>query len=782
MAKNKHLMQGICRGNPQKTLLSSAIAAVIGTAVAAPAVSQELEEIIVTVTKRAESVQDVPLAVTAFGGDFTKDVNLNDVKDLVMLTPGVSGNSQDSFIDAISVRGIRTQDFGVGGDPSAAFFKNDLYEGRNGSAVTSLYDMERSEVLRGPQGFLFGRNSIAGAFSVHTRKADLNGGNSGYIDVDIAERGRRAFEGAINVPVSDNFAMRFAGYHSTEDGFAFNNFDGSDLIEHDKSALRWSTTYEDDALTVQSMVEYETREQSGSVYRAIERGAAWEALTDALGPITLRGNDEQVDVDRTLGDSDDADILTLGLKIEYDLGWATLTSNTGYKDHDYFYTEDYDGTPLQLNDYRQDQKGDYFQQEFRITSDTDSDLSWYAGVSYYEEEIDTTFSNASSEELMCQYYSFAYYGTAYDCVDYITGFTPSPDGTLLETGRAIGDYKGWATYVDLTYAFTDEWDASLGLRYSKDKKSFSNDVPTPDSDLGAFFFYGFSTDGPVTRSEDWSELTSRVVVRYRPNDTAMFFASYTEGFKSGGFGTFNLDNNALGDPALGNEGLTQADGFLPNVFNPETIDSIEFGYKDTLFDGQANVSLTAFFYEYQDLQVVVSTDGGASVVQNVGEADGHGLEGSIQAALGDNWTLYFGAGWLDTEATNLQDICALADANGCEGSPLYWAPEYTAAMVLNAHYPVGNGEVIGSFEVSWESERGGGWEQLDETMIDSSAEASMRFGYQSDNGWNVTMYIENLTNEFTWDGQNNQGGILPDHFFGPRRPRTVGINFGYEWE
>mgnify|MGYP000066597119 CR=1 FL=1 len=99
----------------------------------------------VTATKRTESVQDVPLAITALSGEFVNRVNLDDVKDLVSYTPGVTGNSQDSFIDAVSIRGVRTQDFGIGGDPSAAIFKNDLYEGRNGAAVTSLYDIERAE-------------------------------------------------------------------------------------------------------------------------------------------------------------------------------------------------------------------------------------------------------------------------------------------------------------------------------------------------------------------------------------------------------------------------------------------------------------------------------------------------------------------------------------------------------------------------------------------------------------------------------------------------------------
>ncbi|MDH3589651.1 MAG: TonB-dependent receptor plug domain-containing protein, partial [Gammaproteobacteria bacterium] len=382
--------------------------AVAGTAVASTSMAQEVEEVLVTATKREESVQDVPLAITALSGDFTREVNLNDVKDLVSFTPGVTGNSQDSFIDAISVRGIRTQDFGVGGDPSAAFFKNDLYEGRNGSAVTSLYDMDRSEILRGPQGFLFGRNSIGGAFSVHTKRADIDGGNSGYFELDAGENGHLAGEGAINVPVNDNFAMRFAGYYSKEDGFANNFFNGRDLIEHDKGALRWSTTYEKDALSVYTTAEFESREQSGSVYRAIDRGDIWDTFVAATGDLTLDGGNEDIDSDQSGGDNDDADIFTLGVRFDYDFEGMTLTSNTGFKDHDYFYNEDYDGTPIAISNYGQDQEGDYFQQEFRLTSDTDGPFSWYAGVSFYKESIDALFTFSGAEDIFCQYYGYYY--------------------------------------------------------------------------------------------------------------------------------------------------------------------------------------------------------------------------------------------------------------------------------------------------------------------------------------------------------------------------------------
>ncbi len=768
-------------------LAEAVTAAIAGTCVASSGNAQELEEVLVTATKREESVQDVPLAITALSGDFTREVNLNDVKDLVSFTPGVTGNSQDSFIDAISVRGIRTQDFGVGGDPSAAFFKNDLYEGRNGSAVTSLYDMQRSEILRGPQGFLFGRNSIGGAFSVHTQRAEIDGGNSGYLELDAGESGHFVGEGAVNVPVNDNFAMRFAGYYSMEDGFARNFSNGDDLIEHDKGAIRWSTTYQKDALSVYTTAEFESREQSGSVYRAIDTGDIWDTFVAATGAAAPRGGSEDVDSDQSGGDDDNADILTLGVRFDYDFENMTLTSNTGFKDHDYFYNEDYDGLPITINNYRQDQEGDYFQQEFRLTSNTDGPFSWYAGVSFYNESIDTKFRFSGIEDVFCQYYGYYYnYGMTFTgCEDlyayYGSPFSPAADGLLTETGRIVGDYSGWAGYVDLTLAASDTLDFSLGVRYTDDEKDFTINVPVPDSDLGAYWAYTFATDGDISDTKSWDDTTIRFVTRYRPTDTALLFGSYTEGFKSGGFGSFALVD-ANGDGVGGGlDDASQADGFRPNTFNPETVDSWEFGYKDTVFDGQADVALTAFFYDYKDLQVVVF-DGGAATVENVGQVDGKGLEGSITARLGDNYDVYAALSWLDTEATQLQSICGLENASGCEGSSLFWAPDFSGALVLNGHWPAANGEWVGSLEAFWESERGGGFEGLSSTMIDSYTESSLRFGYESNNNWAVKLYIENLTDEFTWDGLNNNGGVLPSHFFGPKRPRTIGLTYSYSWD
>lgn len=780
----------------EKTLLAKSIsAALVASSIAAtPAYSQksDAEEVVVTATKREKSIQDVALAITALSGNFIESVNLNDVKDLISFTPGITGNSQDSFIDAISIRGIRTQDFGIGSDPSAAFFKNDLYEGRNGSAVTSLYDIQRAEILRGPQGFLFGRNSIGGAISVHTRQAEIAEEVSGYTELDIAEHEHVVFEGAVNIPVSDGLAVRVAGYYSSEDGFVDNFAGGDDLIEHDKKAVRFSTTYNNDRLRLHTMLEYENRKQSGSVYRAVESGATWtnfQGIFSNVNNVDIRGGREDIDSDKALGNDDNADILTFGAKISYELDWATLSSNTGYKDHDFFYTEDYDGTPLNINNYQQDQSGDYFQQELRLTSNEEGPLSWYAGLSYYEEDIEATFINSGAEDNFCNYYGNAYYpgNGITDCASlyayYGSAFTASPDGLLTEPGTIKGKYKGWAAYIDLSYAINDQFDISAGLRYTDNEKDFNINVPAPSSQYGPLFAYGFTTAGDIETSDSWSDTQLRLVGRYAINEYHLFFASYTEGFKAGGFGSFALVDNTGVRIGGGATNVSQASGAMARDFEPEKVDSYELGYKGTLFNNSTDINVSGFIYDYEDLQInFFDVATGANTVENVGQVDGIGVEVSVITHFNDNWKLYVAASWLDTEASGVQAVCDGPTPDSCEGSPLFWAPESTGAAVLNANFPLRNGAIVGSFEAFWESERGGGWGGFPETTLDSYVEMALRIAYESNDSWTIGFYIENLSNEFSYDGINNNGGILPSHLFGHRRPRTFGGTIRYKWD
>ncbi|WP_428408812.1 TonB-dependent receptor [Hyphococcus sp.] len=762
----------------KRVLLTSCSAAAM---LAAPAFAQG-DEIIVTAQKRDESIQDVPLAITALSGDFTREVNLDDVKDLVRFTPGVTGNSADSFIDTLSMRGILTNDFGAGGDPSIGLFKNGLYQGRNGVVVTSLYDMERAEVLRGPQGFLFGRNAIGGAISVHTARPNFDG-VSGYVEADVAERNRFFGEGAINLPLSDVFAVRLAVYGGHEDGYVDNAyFPANDpLIEPEKYAGRFSALYSDGPFEAFFTAEYEDRKQSGSVYRATEGGPGWDNLVDIFG-VSLGGDGRDIDSDLQLGEADDSEILSFGLELSYDLGGAVITSLTGYKDHEYVYAEDFDGTPLGVNAYAQDQEGSYFEQEVRVVSDTDGPLSWYAGASYYNEEIDVLFTQAADEEVMCQFY-WSYYGIN-SCSDYFAyyyyAFTPTAEG-LVERNAIRGRYHGWAAYVDATLALSEKFDIGVGVRYSKDVKDFAISALPVTSDLGPYFGLGFTTAEPLEDKQSWDAFTPRFIARYHASDEWMLFASATRGFKSGGFGSFFISPSSVtycgpfDDSCLN---LTNADA-SPNAFDPEKVWSYEAGVKGTLFGGATRVDANVYYYQYKDLQVNVPGTGGGILVDNVGKVDGWGFEASTNTDLGDYFDLYFAGAYADTEVTNAQPLCD--DTLDCEGSSLGHVPKFSASAALNFNYPVGPGAIRASAQAFGQTKTYGGLLRPDYAVNGAYIDLSLRAGYASEAGWSVMGYVENVTNELYYDGVSEGGNFIPAHYFGPSRPRTFGVLLSYEF-
>ena len=823
---------------PRRTMLAQAIStALIAGVASGPLLAQELalEEIIVTATKRQESVMDVPLAITAISGDFIRDVNLNDIKDLIAFTPGITGNSQDSFLDFVSVRGIRTIDFGNGGDPSVSLYRDGLYQGRTGAGVVSLFDIERAEVLRGPQGFLFGRNSVSGGINIITTKANVNQ-TEGYAELDVGERGHGVFEGAVNFPTSDNFALRLAGYHSEEDGWVANLAGGPDLIAHDKSAARLSARYQTDKWTTDFMVEYEDRDQSGTIYRQTGRGSSFDLQTKVNGGVApnVSPDGRVVNNDNNITPIDQTEMLSTGLFIDYDMGWGTFSSSTGFKDYEYSYVEDFDGSPLALFTYGQDQEGDYFEQEFRITSDTDGPLSWYAGVSYYKENVDTIFFGVQEEDVYCaaywdyyglnyydhntcqeafDYYNYLdyYYGTTYytDLLDYYFGTTTwdpnqNPSGLMNDRNRVIGEYSGYSGYVDLSYQFNDAFDVSLGVRYNFDEKKFSQEVlEDPNNSIITYRVQtGFSTpNGPLTDKQDWDEVTWRVVANWRPNNSTLLFGSVTTGYKPGGFGSFTSRGPTCVDVEWG---LCATDPAVdkPGDFGPETVISYEIGYKGTLMDGRMQISANAFIYDYEDMQAIFEI-GPRVVVDNIGQVDGTGVEIDVNTALTDNFQLRVGGSWFDSEATNVQAFCGngellTGDPDACEGNSIPWAPEWTAFAVLNASFPTGNGEIFGNLAWTWEDDYRGDWP--DPSVIFQRIEAinqtDIVVGYRQDN-WRISAYVENVFDQLWYDGNyanddprntsrdadgvRDDGNPYTEHAFGPSRPRTAGVRFGYRF-
>ncbi len=391
--------------------------------------------------------------------------------------------------------------------------------------------------------------------------------------------------------------------------------------------------------------------------------------------------------------------------------------------------------------------------------------------------------------------------TTYYCdyvLDYYFGsctWTPSPTGLINDRNRIIGDYRGYSGYVDLSYQFNDAFDVSVGVRYSYDEKDFSQEVlPDPGGSLLAYKMQtGFSTpNGPLTDKQDWDEVTWRVVANWRPNDDHLVFGSIATGYKPGGFGSFNIEPRP-GQPACELPfGLCVADNATdrPGDFGPETVTSYEIGYKGTVFGGSTQLAVNVFYYDYEDMQAIFGV-GPRTIVDNVGQIDGTGVEIESNTVFSDNFSLQLGASWLDTEATNVQAFCSngevlTGDPNVCEGQSIPWAPEYTAFAVLRTNFPVSAGEVFGNLTWSWEDDFRGDWipKSVAFQRIAALNQTDIVVGYRTDS-WRISAYVENVFDGVWYDGNYaddpNPFYIYSQHAFGPARPRTAGLRFGIDF-
>jgi len=737
-----------------------------------------LEDIVVTAQKRQQSLQDVPLSVSAFTGDMLKEGHMADIRGIVDFTPGFSGNTADGFTDALSMRGISTNDFGIGGDPSVAMFVDGIWSGRTGGVMTAMYDVERTEVVKGPQGTLFGRNSIAGAVSVITNKPDSAFAASA--ELTLADYDHVEANAMVNIPLGGNWALRASGYALDESGYLKNLDGGDDLGFHRISSGRVSLRRQGDALDAILTVAYEDREQDPSVY--------W---VPAAG---LR--EEEVNID--LGDNgiDESNVFESRLSLVWTLPQDySLTSLTGYKSFNFRYLEDYDGGPNYVNNYGQMNDVDYWSQELRLNSPSGGKVTWFAGVSAYGEKIRGVFDYLYDEDALCRAISITdapdFNGPAAGCDDpnfeAYWGDDIDPADILhdkSEHSLVNVTSKGWAAYGDVTWNLSDRFELTAGARYTYDDKELSNQVLDSGGALGNNFNYEFFTRGAVSDSANWSDFTPRLAVSYDVSDDVTLYATVSRGYKSGGLSTFGFD---LHGQDVNDDGSAPA-GTTPKKFDPEQVNSYEAGVKSRLLGRTMQLNASVYRYDYKDLQLVYF-DQGSSQVANVGKARGQGLELDLRWVPNAHWDATVGLSLLDTEITDAADIIAIGACEDCAGDSLPFAPEVSASAVLTYKLPMAAGEGFFTTEYVYRSKMYGGPDNLPDATVDAWNDFTFRLGYRTDDSWYVTLWVENAFDEVYfergWENadSNNQFGYgLFNELVWPSRPRTVGITFGTEWK
>jgi iron complex outermembrane receptor protein len=751
----------------------SAVGAWLVGCAAAPAFAQAVAQqpavpdLVVTAQRRPEAIEKTPLAISAFDGEFIDRRRLDDVKDLVAYTPGVVGNSDDSYVEDLAIRGIVSNDYGIGGEPSIGIFKDGIHQGRTGSAVTSLYDIERGEVLRGPQGFLFGRNAISGAISVVTRKPVL-GVTDAEVGLGYGEPNRFEADAAVNLPLGAAWAVRLAGYGLRTDGWIDNAFTpGRDrIMRQDKTAGRASLLFDDGDLRFWISGEHERRRMDGTPYRASnDDREVLDYVDAALGTqVVIRGGPRAVDSE-LLDPRDDGDLTSATAQADWQLGFATLSALAGYRGHRFFYEEDYDGTPLPLGIYRQRQSGTYASGELRLVSKGEGALSWSAGVSTYRETVQARYSDEADETYVC----LAGYGYAScDAVTqdlYGTAYTPTPDGMLVQYNIARNVVTGLSAYGDANYWVLPQVQLGAGLRYTWDRKRFALDVPQTASSLGNIWTFTYFTDGFIADARAWQGLTPRIFARWEPSDRLSVYASLSRGYKAGGYGTFTVEAPS----PIPDHGLAPS-GTRPDAFDPETVWSREIGIKGHAFGRRLQFDVALFDYAYTDLQTsYYDTATRTQQVINIGKVHGRGVETSFALRPSRWFDVRGNLTWTRT-AVSEDRSCTLED---CGGLP---NPTWASSGVATAHYPLGADELYLSAEWIWQGRIREPWDWRDVVHRDPYATVNLVAGYRHGEGWEASVYVQNLFDKTYYQGALNGGDLDPASVWGVSQPRNIGFN------
>lgn len=735
-----------------------------------------LEEVIVTAQMRSQTLQEVPVSVSAFTGDYIKKAGLTSFKDVFALTPGLSGQTEDSFFDAVSVRGINNNSFGSGTDPSFGVYLDGVYQSRAG-AVPTMFDMERVEVIKGPQGTLFGRNAASGAMSMVVKKPEDEFG--GEISAGVGEEGRKEISLSVDLPVSDDLKVRLSGMHEEEDGHIRNLTTGDKLGGREVDALRLVSVYsgwEDTTLTL--VAQYEDRDGDGTVYRALS----------TVGDYNEVNNNDRGDDRSTITD--------LIATLETSIGEYSFTSITGYKEHEYYYAEDFDGTEEFRDFYSRDQDGKYFSQEFRLGSDATADVNWVLGASYYHEDLDADFLGATDEDILCDTVMVLEYeydsGDALGCAAW-TGFAPDDMDDAFGSSDP-GDYgadmveysftkaksNGWAIFGDLEWTLSDVNSIGFGVRYTHDEKKYDVNSPWPDSYTGTWNYLPLYTDGTISGDESWNNLSGRITFNHALSDSVNTYASISTGYKNGGFNYLNYDLAPDYD-ADDSEYSVDSSNAAPAKVDEETVVSYEIGLKGKFFDDSLMINAAAFHYTYDDLQQNFESpeSGSGYITSNVGKTEGQGIDLDARWLINDNWDLVAGLSYLDTDFSGAPiELC-----ESCDGNKMAFSPEYSGALVLTYNTDLAVGNLAVSGEYTFTDDQFSELENIKESQVDAyqvfNVRATLTF---ADEAWSATVYADNLFDEeyYLW-GYADDGWLNPSTQTDPSRPRIVGARVDYRF-
>jgi len=598
-----------------------------------PSESLTLEAVEVTARRRVELLRDVPSSVSVFGSERVKDMQADQLNDIQHSVPNLYFEPGDGSNAVIFMRGIGQNDSLSFVDSGVAVYLDGVFIARSQAAFLDVFDVERIEVLRGPQGTLYGRNSPGGAIKFISSPAPHS--LEANIEAGIGNFGEKVFKGRIGGPLlGDQVRGKLAVATRQHNGFANNSVldsqDGDTESFAWRGGLDWTPTPEL-AFTLTADGRINRPDRTRSPIRMTEVFAFTDPLADPPEGTIFPPNDNSFVAETGVNDLNDLESYGFTLRADWWISptWS-LESITGYREMEFDLILDTDGAPLPLIDVALFQDQEQFSQELRL-SYAGSRLNFTGGVFYFEDD-DLTLSGFDAQ-------SASIFGLP------LIAFAPGAQ--LADTDQ---ETESIAVFGHATIDVTPRLALELGLRYTRDEKTSARRFEVfPDPNLRITetfpeFLAGVGVAGPQFRgSEDWDAFTPRVSLSYEVNDDVMVYGSAARGFKSGGF-----DGRAASE-------------FEFQPFDPETVWTYEGGLKSTLAGGRLAANVAVFYSDYQDLQVTsfgreADTGFFQTLFTNAAEAEIKGLELELAARPTRNLGVQASVGYLDAEYEEFETL------------------------------------------------------------------------------------------------------------------------------
>ena len=608
-----------------------------------------LEEVIVTAQKRSESVQEIAASVTAVGAERLNDFQVVNALDIEAFAPNVSVGSAFGT-GQLFIRGIGLASTFAGIDPSVALHVDGAVVSPGQAQLGVFYDVERVEVLRGPQGSLYGRNSTGGSINVVTQKPTEE--FSGYIHQTFGNYNLMTTEAAISGPiVADKLLARLAIKSNRRDGFGENETFGNDIDDADQLSGRFKLEYRpsDDLNILLSASRQKEADNAYTLHFIEPDGTNNPASLPPLGvpgltaddPRNIRSNYEPADNERNTR--------AYSAVINWDIDDSfSLTSITAHRTFDSANVQDLDGSLAPGFIVINARDIESTSQELQLHYQGDR-LNGLVGLYYYQEDL---------------------------LADSPLGFDPvgvnGPADAIIRV-RGVMDVEAWAAFANFTYRINDQWSVILGGRYSDEEREKTDAFSLPSGTI------------PFADKGDWSDFTLDIGLQYQPVDDINFYAKFSQGFKSG---AANL-------------------GQISSFVDPEKVDAYEVGVKGQFFDNVLGVNASLFYYDFTDMQLAKTTPapGGAfgSRLENAGESEVKGAEVEITWLATEALKFDAQFGYLDTEikdfvSVNELDPCA-GGTPGCDLSDTntFIAQQFAGNQLVQA--PEYNGNLRGEYEL-----------------------------------------------------------------------------------